>query len=132
MGKQKYTVRLMAVSKRSSIIKGKVQYGSLSHKILNYARFMSRQGDGTFSNADYKKFRFNSVKPSYIQRAINSLVRNGHIQKIGEDRYRFIETNCLAQLDFYYKETLWVKARNSRGRDNKYQEELDDVQSDEF
>ncbi len=119
--------------KSSSIIKGKIKYGSLSHKILNYARFMSRQGDGTFSNADYKKFRFNAVKPSYIQRAINSLLRNGHVRKIGEDRYKFIETNCLAQLDFSYKETLWAKAKNRRGHgDNKYQDELDDVQSDDF
>jgi len=114
------------------IIKDKVQHGSLAYKILNYARFMNRQGDGTFSVAQYQEFRFKSIRPSYIKRAIDSLVRNGHLQKIGEDRYKYIETNVLYVLESAYKETLWKKAKNSPKRYREAREELEDIQSDDF
>lgn len=114
------------------IIRKKVQYGSLAYKILNYARFRSRQGDGTFSSAEYQEFRFKSVRPSYVQRAINSLVRNGHLQKVGENRFRFTDTNVLPELDLLYKDTLWDKTKNNRNRHNKYLQELRDIQSDDF
>lgn len=114
------------------IIKSKVQYGSLAYKILNYARFMNRQGDGTFSVAKYQEFRFKGVKPSYIKRSIDSLLRNGHLQKIGEDRYKYVETRVLFELDSAYKETLWRKAKNNRKRYREAREEIDDIQSDDF
>lgn len=116
----------------SPIIKDKVQHGSLGYRILNYARFMNRQGDGTFSVAQYQEFRFKSVKPSYIKRSIDSLVRNGHLQKIGQDRYKYIETNVLYSLESAYKETLWKKAKNNPKRYKEEREELDDIQSDDF
>lgn len=114
------------------IIRQKIKYGSLSHKILNYARFRSRQGDGTFSSAEYQEFRFKTIRPSYIQRAITSLVKHGHLQKIGDNRFKFTETNVLPELDLLYKETLWDKTKNNRNRYNKYRQELKDIQSDDF
>lgn len=114
------------------IIKQKVQYGSMSYKIAHYARFRSRQGDGTFSAVEYKQFRVNSVKPSDIERAINRLVRNGHLREIGKGRFKFVDTNVLAELDFAYKETLWNKNKNSRRLDNIYKAELNDIQSDDL
>lgn len=114
------------------IIKQKVKYGSLGYKILNYARFMSRQGDGAFSVEQYREFRYKSVKPSCIKRAIDGLVRNGHLQKIRDDRYRYTETNVLYELDYAYKDTLYRKVKNRRTGYAKEREELEDIQSDDF
>lgn len=116
----------------SPIIKKRVQYGSLGYKILNYARFRSRHGDGTFSVIEYQEFRYKSVKPSYIKRAVDALVRHGHLQKLGEDRYQYIETNALYELDHAYKDTLYRKVKDNRKRYFKEKEELDDIQSDDF
>lgn len=104
----------------------------MSFKLMHYARFRSRHGDGTFSVPEYKLFRVNSVKPSDIERAIESLVRNGHLRDVGKGRFRFVDTNVLAELDFAYKETLWNKNKNSRNRANKYKAELDDLASEDL
>lgn len=104
----------------------------MSYKLMHYARFRSRQGDGTFSALEYKLFRVNSVKPSDIERSIKSLVRNGHLSDVGRGRFKFVDTNVLAELDFAYKETLWNKSKNSRGRANKYKAELDDLTSEDL
>lgn len=114
------------------IIKQRVQHGSLGYKVLNYARFRSRQGDGTFSIKEYQEFRYNNIRPSYISRAIDSLVKNKHLQKLPNDRYRFTDTGVLHQLEHLYKETLWVKVKKSKKRYVKELEELKDIQSEDF
>lgn len=114
------------------IIYKRVQHGSLAYRILNYARFMSRQKDGTFSVEDYRGFRFKTVKPSYIKRSIDSLVRHGHLQKIGNDRYRYTESDVLYEIDRVYKDTLYTKVKSNKRRHPKEREELEDIQSDDF
>jgi len=114
------------------IIKQRVKHGSLGYKILNYARFRSRQGDGTFSVKEYQEFRYNSIRPSYINRAIDSLVKNKHLQKMPNDRFKFTDTGALHQLEHLYKETLWVKVKKDKRKNSKEHQELADIQSDDF
>lgn len=116
----------------NQIIKQRVKYGSLGYKILNYARFRSRQGDGTFSVQEYQEFRYKTVKPSYIKRAIDALLRQKHLQKIGNDRYKYTETKVLHELDHAYKDTLYRKVKEHRRRYSKERAELEDIQSDDF
>lgn len=114
------------------IIKNKVMHGSLAHKLLNYARFKSHQGDGMFSTDEYREFIFNRVKPSYISRSINSLVKNGHLQKFENGRYRYIENNTLFELDHWYKDNLFKKAKSKQDRYHDERQEVKDIQSDDF
>lgn len=118
----------------SGIVKQKVQHGSLGYKILNYARFMSRQGDGTFSAEEYQLFRFKNVRPSYVKRALNSLVRNGHLQKLDNGRYKFIQTHVLWELDNAYKALLWNRSKHSRHskRPNPARDLLNEINSYEL
>jgi len=92
----------------TSIIQGRVKYGSVSYKILNYARFKSRFGSGTFTAAEYLAFCNGQYKPSDIQRAINSLIQNKHMSKAGDGRYRYVESGVLRKLENAYKKTLWA------------------------
>lgn len=116
----------------NQIIRQRVQHGSLGYQILNYARFRSRQMDGTFSIQEYQEFRYNRVKPSYVSRAINSLVKNKHLQKLPNNRYKFTDTGVLDELGILYKDTLWVKAKSSKKRYSKERQEIEDIQSDDF
>lgn len=118
----------------SNIVKQKVQHGSLGYKILNYARFVSRQNDGTFSPEEYQKFRFKGVRPSYVGRTLNALVRNGHLQKLDNGRYGYIETNVLWELDNAYKALLWNKSKHSRHskRNNPARDLLNEIDSYEL
>ena len=103
------------------IIKGRVKYGSVGYKVLNYARFKSRFNDGTFSAAEYLSFCNGQYKLSDIQRAIGSLDQNRHVRKAGNGRYRYIESGVLRQLENAYKQTLWAATRN--GKDDSLNEE---------
>jgi len=118
----------------SSIIRQKVKHGSLGYKILNYARFVSRQGDGTFSAKEYQLFRYKCVRPSYIGRTLSALVRNGHLQKLDNGRYKFIQTSVLWELDNAYKSMLWNKSNNVRNRNraNPHRDELKEIDSYEL
>jgi len=105
------------------IIKGRVKYGSVGYKVLNYARFKSRHHDGTFSAAEYLSFCNGQYKPSDIQRAIGSLEQNGHVRHAGNNRYRYIESGVLRDLQHAFKQTLWVAAKNGKA-DSPDEEEL--------
>ena len=114
----------------SIIISQRVQHASISYLVLNYARFKSRIGDRCFSIDDYKKFVIHPVRKSNLERAIDSLLKNGHLKRISDDRYRYIDTKVLTELDSRYKESMW-KVSNHR-KNNKAKIELDDIYSDEF
>ena len=114
----------------SIIISQRVQHASPSYLILNYARFRSRIGDRCFSIDDYKKFVIHPTGKFNLQRAVDSLLKNGHLEKVTDDRYRYIDTKVLTELDSRYKESMW-KVSNHR-KNNKAKSELDDIFSDEF
>lgn len=114
----------------SIIISQRVRHASISYLVLNYARFKSRIGDRCFSIDDYRQFVTYYVRRSNLQRAIDSLLKNGHLKKISDDRYRYIDTKVLTELDFRYKESMWTTS-NTR-KNNKAKSELDDIYSDEF
>jgi predicted transcriptional regulator of viral defense system len=114
----------------SIIISQRVQHASISYLILNYARFRSRIGDRCFSIEDYQKFVINPTKKSNLQRAVDSLLKNGHLKKMANGRYRYIETKVLTQLDSKYMDSMW-KGANLR-KNNKAKIELDDIHSKEF
>lgn len=116
----------------SNIIKQRVQYGSLSYMVLTYSRFKSRQGDGSFTAKEYQHFRFASVKPSYLQRAINSLVRQGHLRKTHNNGYviTVVGSSCLDELSIAYTNSLW--ARGKKNRSSKALEEIKDIHSEDF
>lgn len=105
------------------IIKGRVRYGGVGYRVLNYARFKSRFNDGTFSAAEYLSFRNGGYKLSDIQRAIGSLDQNSHVRKAGNGRYRYVESGVLIQLENAYKQTLWAAVRNGKA-DSLDEEEL--------
>ena len=84
----------------------KVQHGSLGFNILSYARFKTRTGDGCFSANDYKNFHCKLLKSCNIYRALEALVRNGHLQQTKENRYRYIETHVLYDLHAIQTQSL--------------------------
>lgn len=96
------------------IIQGRVKYGSVGYKVLNYARFKSRFNDGAFAATEYLSFCDGQYKLSDIQRAINSLEQNGHVRKAGSGRYRYVESGVLRKLENAYKQTLWAATRNGK------------------
>lgn len=96
------------------IIQDRVKYGSVSYRVLNYARFKSRLNHGSFSIQEYLHFCNNQYKPSDIQRAINSLAHNGHVGKLENGRYRYIESGVLGKLDNAYRKTLWASTLGSK------------------
>lgn len=97
----------------SIIIKDRVKYGGVSYKVLNYARFKSRLSNGSFSIQEYLHFCNGRYKPSDVQRAINSLAQNGHVSKLENSRYRYIESGVLRKLENAYKKTMWSTAAGS-------------------
>lgn len=105
------------------IIHDYVKFGGIGYKVLSYARFKSRIKDGTFSVNDYLAFRFNSVKPSNVRRAVETLVKHGHLKKLNNDRYQYLETGVLRKLDTSYKQSLW---NNSAANGKKKIENEDD------
>ncbi len=90
------------------IIQGRVRYGSVGYKVLNYARFKSRFGDTTFSIKEYQSFSGGQYKPYDVQRAVDALVGNGHVKKVTADKYRYIESGVLGRLENAYRKTLWA------------------------
>lgn len=109
----------------------KVQYGSLSYKVLLYARFKGRQGDGCFLEQDYLKFRVSPVRPTYLGRSLSFLMRNKHIERMGKRGYKITPqgVDCLNKLGVAYRETLYVGSKN---RKTQATEELNDIQSEDF
>jgi len=114
-----------------TIVVKKVQYGSLSYKVLLYARFRGRQGDGCFQGHDYLKFKVSPIRPTYLGRSMSSLVRNGHLEVMGKRGYKITPqgVDCLNKLGIAYRETLYVGSRN---RGTHATEELKDIQSEDF
>lgn len=115
---------------KQQIITKRVQYGSLSYRILNYARFKTRLDDGCFSADDYQSFLSNPIKPSVLSKSIKTLLKNGHLETASKDRYRFVDNDVLKELDLRYKDTLHNKAVKNRSRNAKA--ELDELHSDDF
>jgi hypothetical protein len=89
-----------------------VRHNSVSYKVLNYALFKSRIGDGTFSINDYINFCLKMYKPSDVKRAVASLIRYGHLRKLKTGRLMFVQTNVIAKLNHAYNQTLWDKQTN--------------------
>jgi len=96
----------------------RVAYGGIGYKILNYAKFRLRHGDG-FSVDDYVSFSNYQYRKSDVGRSVRSLVRNGHLRILDDGRACYVETGILSRLDLAYK------AR----RMNRY---LDDDEPDDF
>jgi len=94
---------------KNTIIFDGVKYNSVGYKVLSYAKFRSRLEDGTFTVENYLKFRFNQVKPSDVKRAVDALVRNGHLQKIEDGRYRFTESGVLFKLNSTHQAHMYEK-----------------------
>lgn len=94
-------------SMRTTIIKSRVTYGSVSYKVLNYARFKSRFNNGTFTTNDYMSFCNGQYTLSDIQRAIKSVIENGHMREVGHGRYRYIESGVLGKLENAYRMSSW-------------------------
>lgn len=92
---------------RTTIIKSRVTYGGVSYKILSYARFRSRFNNGTFTADDYMSFCNSQYKLSDIQRAIKSVIENGHMREVGHGQYRYIESRVLRELENAYKMSSW-------------------------
>lgn len=102
------------------IIRDHVRYNSVSYKVLNYAMFKSRIGDGTFSVNDYLTFCLKMYKPSDVKRAVASLIRYGHLRKLNTGRLMFVQTNVIAKLNRAYNQTQWSKQRNKEEENASY------------
>lgn len=96
------------------IVRDHVRHNGVGYKVLNYALFKSRIGDGTFSVDDYLNFCLKMYKPSDIKRAIVSLVRYGHLRKLKTGRFMFVQTNVIAKLNHAYNQTQWGKQRGNK------------------
>lgn len=113
----------------SPIIVQRVKYASLSYRILNYAKFKSRIGDGCFSVNNYQNFLSKSLRPSDVIRSVNSLLNNGHLVKVGGERFRFVDTQVLAQIDFKHKDrrsAAHAKRSNEQWDSKTNQDEFDE------
>ncbi len=91
-----------------------MRHNSVSYKVLNYALFKSRIGDGTFSINDYINFCLKMYKPSDVKRAVASLIRYGHLRKLKTGKLMFVQTNVIAKLNHAYNQTLWDKQRGNK------------------
>lgn len=96
------------------IIRDHVRHNSVSYKVLNYALFKSRIGDGTFSINDYINFCLKMYKPSDVKRAVASLIRYGHLRKLKTGKLMFVQTNVITKLNHAYNQTLWDKQRGNK------------------
>ena len=95
------------------IIRDHVRHGGVGYKVLNYALFKSRIGDGTFSVNDYLNFCLNMYTPSDVKRAVVSLIRYGHLRKLKTGQFMFVQTNVIAKLNNAYSKTQWSTQRNT-------------------
>lgn len=102
----------------TTIIFARVKYGSLSHKILKYARFKCRVETDFFTSQNYYNFRCNQVKPSDLKRSLDTLVKNGHLREVSKNQFKYVETHLLHKLENAYKQSSIDKRLNS--------EEIDD------
>jgi len=102
------------------IIRDHVRHNSVSYKVLNYALFKSRIGDGTFSVNDYLNFCLKMYKPSDVKRSVAALIRYGHLRKLKTGRLMFVQTNVIAKLNHAYTETLWNKQKNKEEENASY------------
>lgn len=93
------------------IIRDHVRHNGVSYKVLNYALFKSRIGDGTFSVNDYLEFCLKMYKPSDVKRAVASLIRYGHLRKLKTGRLMFVQTNVITKLNKAYNQSQWNKQR---------------------
>lgn len=113
-----------------------IRRGSTSYYILNYARFRSRQKDGTFTRQNYNEFRVSRIKPSYIVRAVNSLTKLGLLRKMQNDSYKITEKGiqCLDEHETKQKELLWKRTKTRRSGKAWQQalEELNDKEGFDF
>ena len=96
-----------------NIVKHGVKYSSITHYMLNYAKMKSRIGDGTFSLDEYRSFRQKADNITNLKRSIDTLLRNGHIQKVSSNRYKFTEigSRCLIDLRLTYKQRISTDSR---------------------
>lgn len=101
------------------IIRDHVRHNSVSYKVLNYAMFKSRIGDGTFSVNDYLNFCLRMYKPSDVKRAVVSLIRHGHLRKLKTGQFMFVQTNVIAKLNNAYNQTQWSKQRNMGNKEEE-------------
>jgi hypothetical protein len=101
------------------IIRDNVRHNSVSYKVLNYAMFKSRIGDGTFSVNDYLNFCLRMYKPSDVKRAVVSLIRHGHLRKLKTGQFMFVQTNVIAKLNNAYNQTQWSKQRNMGNKEEE-------------
>ena len=102
------------------IIRDHVRHNSVSYKVLNYALFKSRIGDGTFSINDYLNFCLKMYKPSDVKRAVVSLIRYGHLRKLNTGRLRFVQTDVIAKLNDAYNQSLWSFQKNKEEENASY------------
>lgn len=91
-----------------------MRHGGVGYKILNYALFKSRIGDGTFSVNDYLNFCLNMYKPSDVKRAVASLIRYGHLRKLKTGQFMFVQTNVIAKLNNAYNQSMWGTQRGNK------------------
>lgn len=102
------------------IIRDHVRHNGVSYKVLNYALFRSRIGDGTFSVNDYLNFCLKMYKPSDVKRAVVSLIRYGHLRKLNTGRLMFVQTDVLAKLNDAYNQSLWSFQKNKEEENASY------------
>lgn len=102
------------------IIRDHVRHNGVSYKVLNYALFKSRIGDGTFSINDYLNFCLKMYKPSDVKRAVVSLIRYGHLRKLNTGRLRFVQTDVIAKLNDAYNQSLWSFQKNKEEENASY------------
>lgn len=102
------------------IIRDHVRHNGVSYKVLNYALFRSRIGDGTFSINDYLNFCLKMYKPSDVKRAVVSLIRYGHLRKLNTGRLRFVQTDVIAKLNDAYNQSLWSFQKNKEEENASY------------
>ncbi len=101
------------------IIRDHVRHNGVGYKVLNYALFKSRLGDGTFSVNDYLNFCLRMYKPSDIKRAVASLIRYGHLRKLKNGRLMFVQTNVITKLNTAYNQTLWVQPKRTKQKEEE-------------
>lgn len=114
----------------SNIIIMRIQRGSTSFYILTYAMFRSRQKNGTFTRNDYNSFRVSKIRPSYVTRSFNTLLKHGLLERLPDETYRITENGkiCLRDHETLYSEDLTKKAKHSRRKSVLKQQALEELQ----
>lgn len=105
-------------------VPGRIKYGSVSYRVLSYARFKSLHGDKTFSVDEYLVFCNNQYKPSDIWRAVIFLQTHGYIVGYRTARFQYVENGILIRLDTAQAAKKWennngaFKKRHRSSQDN--------------